>query len=69
MATNEIGSLLFLHYLNKNGRPLPGENTLVALALLIAESDPGHKEFVIRLVIDLMQEAAAEKKPHEDNNV
>lgn len=55
-GNKRIGSLLFLHYLSKNGRPLLDENALVALALLIAESDPKHKEVVIRLIISLMQE-------------
>ena len=39
-GNKRIGSLLFLHYLGKNSRPLAEENALVALALLIAESDP-----------------------------
>jgi prophage maintenance system killer protein len=62
-GNKRIGSLLFLHYLSKNSRHLLGENTLVALALLIAESDPSHKEFVIRLIIDLLEEAVATKAP------
>ena len=58
-GNKRIGSLLFLHYLDKNHRPLLAESALVALALLIAESDPKHKDIVIRLIISLMQEATA----------
>jgi prophage maintenance system killer protein len=54
-GNKRIGSLLFLRYLEKNGRPLLEDSALVALALLIANSDPKHKDIVIRLVIDLMQ--------------
>jgi prophage maintenance system killer protein len=68
-GNKRIGSLLFLHYLSKNGRPLFGENALVALALLIAESDPSHKEFVIRLVVDLTEEAAGAGALHGDNHL
>ena len=53
-GNKRIGSLLFLHYLNKNGRPLLEESALVALALLIAESAPKHKDIVVRLIISLM---------------
>jgi prophage maintenance system killer protein len=56
-GNKRIGSLLFLHYLDKNRRPLLDQNTLVALALLIAESDPKQKEIVTRLIISLMQQA------------
>lgn len=55
-GNKRIGSLLFLHYLEKNNRPLLEESALVALALLIAESDPRQKEIVTRLTISLMQE-------------
>jgi len=57
-GNKRIGSLLFLHYLSKNQRPLLEQNTVVALALLIAESDPKHKDVVVRLTISLMQTAA-----------
>jgi len=32
------------------------ENGLVALALLVAESDPGHKEMIIRLIVNLLMD-------------
>ena len=54
-GNKRIGSLLFLHYLQtKNRRPLLEESALVALALLIAESAPKHKDIVVRLIISLM---------------
>jgi prophage maintenance system killer protein len=61
-GNKRIGSLLFLHYLGKNSRPLPEENALVALALLIAESDPKHKDIIVRLVISLLSDGAANKQ-------
>jgi prophage maintenance system killer protein len=56
-GNKRIGSFLFLHYLQKNNRPLLEENALVALALLLAESDPKQKDVVVRLIISLMGEA------------
>ncbi|MBE7562463.1 virulence protein RhuM/Fic/DOC family protein [Acidithiobacillus sp. HP-6] len=51
------GSFLFLWYLRRNqhllARPverLINDNTLVALALLVAESEPAHKSLMIRLI-------------------
>lgn len=55
-GNKRIGSLLFLHYLSKNDRPLLEESALVALALLIAQSDPKHKDMVIRLILSLVQD-------------
>jgi prophage maintenance system killer protein len=55
------GSLLFLHYLDKNGRLFRDDrssrfdsNALVALALLIAESDPKQKDLVMRLILAML---------------
>jgi prophage maintenance system killer protein len=62
-GNKRIGSLLFLHYLSKNQRPLLEQNTLVALALLIAESDPKHKDVVVRLTTSLMQTATVSSPP------
>lgn len=64
-GNKRIGSLLFLHYLEKNNRPLLNESALVALALLIAESDPRQKDVVVRLIISLMQEATMPRPPLE----
>lgn len=62
-GNKRIGSLLFLHYLEKNKRPLLEDSALVALALLVAESDPKQKEFVIRLIVSLMQELIPPEAP------
>jgi prophage maintenance system killer protein len=55
------GSLLFVHYLEKNacltragGSPRFDANALVAIALLVAESDPKQKDMVIRLVLAML---------------
>lgn len=64
-GNKRIGSLLFLYYLDKNRRPLLDQNALVALALLIAESDPKHKDVVIRLIISLMQQTTEPHRLHE----
>ena len=65
-GNKRIGSLLFLHYLEKNSHPLLEEGTLVALALLIAESDPKQKEIVTRLTLSLMQEVTGPHAPARD---
>ncbi len=59
-GNKRIGSFLFLHYLDLNGRlkddggdPVIDDNTLVAIALLIAESEPNQRELIIRLVMGL----------------
>ena len=66
-GNKRIGSLLFLYYLEKNSHPLLDENTLVALALLIAESDPKQKEIMTRLTISLMQELTGAYAPGRGN--
>lgn len=54
-GNKRIGSFLFLLYLQKQGLNLPLEDKgLVALALLIAESDPSQKDILIRLVVNLI---------------
>ncbi len=62
-GNKRIGSLLFLHYLDKNkrligpeGRPRFDDRSLVALALLIAESDPGQKDSMIRLIMSFLDD-------------
>jgi prophage maintenance system killer protein len=67
-GNKRIGSLLFLHYLDKNGRltgpdsrPRFDDRALVALALLIAESAPQQKELMVRLVLNLLDDAASEQ--------
>lgn len=57
------GSLLFLDYLRRNdalltskGEPRFSDTALVGLALLVAESDAGDKDLIIRLVLNLLAE-------------
>ena len=60
-GNKRIGTLLFLEYLRRNGlllradgSPRLADNAMVALALLIAESEAGHKDLMIRLVLNLL---------------
>jgi prophage maintenance system killer protein len=60
-GNKRIGSLLFLEYLRRNGllfkpnaEPRVGENAMVALALLVAESKPGQKDLMIGLILNLL---------------
>ncbi|MGH6885563.1 MAG: type II toxin-antitoxin system death-on-curing family toxin, partial [Geminicoccales bacterium] len=60
-GNKRIGALLFLEYLRRNGlltradgSPRLPDNAMVALVLLIAESEPVQKELMIRLVLNLL---------------
>lgn len=60
-GNKRIGSLLFLLYLvenhrvyNKKGERLISDNALTALALLIAESKPDHKEIMVTVVANMI---------------
>lgn len=62
-GNKRIGTLLFLEYLRRNGlllrddgQPRLADNAMVALALLVAESNPKQKELMIRLVLNLLEE-------------
>lgn len=64
-GNKRIGALLFLDYLRRNGlllranaTPRIADNAMVALALLIAESDRAQKELMIRLILNLLEEDA-----------
>ncbi len=55
------GAFLFVDFLNRNGRlldaagqPVMNDIGLAALALLVAESDPTHKDTMIRLVMNML---------------
>ena len=55
------GAFLFVDFLNRNARLLDGTGNpvindigLAALALLVAESDPAHKETMIRLIMSML---------------
>jgi prophage maintenance system killer protein len=61
-GNKRIGTLLFLEYLRRNGlllrndrQPRLAANAMVALALLVAESNPTQKELMIRLVLNLLE--------------
>jgi hypothetical protein len=61
-GNKRIGTLLFLEHLRRNGlltdpkgQPRLGDNAMVALALLIAESDPLQKDLIVRLVLALLE--------------
>lgn len=62
-GNKRTGSLLFLDYLRRNralqgsnGQPRFSDTALVALALLVAESEPSHKDLLIRLILNLLAE-------------
>src|SRR3569623_599724 len=54
-GNKRIGSFLFILYLRQEGMPHSlTPSTLTALALLIAESAPASKDFMIRLIMNLL---------------
>lgn len=60
-GNKRTASLLFLDYLRRNnaylgsgGQPRFSNTALVALALLVAESEAAHKDLVIRLILNLL---------------
>jgi DNA ligase (NAD+) len=55
-GNKRIGSFLFLLYLNAqdSAKEKINDSTLVALALLVAESDPKDKDLMINLIMNLM---------------
>jgi prophage maintenance system killer protein len=62
-GNKRIGTLLFLEYLRRNGmlirpdgRPQFADNAMVALALLVAESEPAQKDLMIRLILNLLED-------------
>lgn len=66
-GNKRIGSFLFVRYLELNGwlQKKDGSdrfdpNALVALALLVAESDPQQKDLIVKLVLNLMADDADE---------
>lgn len=65
-GNKRIGTLLFLEYLRRNGlllradgSPRLADNAMVALALLVAESESGQKELMIRLILNLLEDDEA----------
>ena len=61
-GNKRIAATLFIYFLNyydilyKNGEKIIDNNTLAALTLLIAESNPKEKEIIIDLVINFLNE-------------
>ncbi len=62
-GNKRIGAFLFIwflhlnkHLLRKEGELKINDNALVALALLVAQSDPANRELLIKLVINLINE-------------
>ena len=60
-GNKRIASFLFVYFLDKNdylyrknGEKKINDNALVALALLVAESDPQEKDILIKIVINLI---------------
>lgn len=60
-GNKRIGSLLFLHFLTKNNHLLKNngerkinDNTIIALALLIAISSPDEKDIMIKIITNLL---------------
>lgn len=65
-GNKRIGTLLFLDYLRRNrmlvrpdGTPRLADNAMVALALLVAESEPAQKDLMVRLVLNLLEDGGA----------
>jgi prophage maintenance system killer protein len=62
-GNKRIGTLLFLEYLRRNrmltrkgGGPRLADNAMVALALLVAESEPAQKDLMVRLILNLLED-------------
>lgn len=63
-GNKRIGTLLLLEYLRRNGllKFANGvlrfaDNAMVAIALLVAASDPAQKELMVRLILNLLGSA------------
>jgi len=62
-GNKRIGSFLFVYFLDKNdylyrenGEKKINDNALVALALLIAESNPKEKDILIKIIINILSD-------------
>ena len=72
-GNKRIGTFLFLTYLDQNGmlRRTDGsvriaDNAMVALALLVAESDPAQKDLLIRLIVNLLDDTRPSEEEIEN---
>ena len=64
-GNKRIGAFMFVwflqlnkHHLKRNGDAKINDNALVAIALLVAQSDPAQKEIMIKLIINLIRDSA-----------
>ena len=62
-GNKRIGAFIFILFLSKsgllyknNGKPKISNNTLAALALLIAQSDPNQKDMIVNLTTNLLSD-------------
>ena len=44
------------HNLKKNGEPKINDNALVAITLLVAQSEPSQKEVMVDLIVNLIKD-------------
>lgn len=63
-GNKRIGAFMFIwflqlnkHHLKSNGEVKINDNALVAIALLVAQSDPAQKEIMIQLIINLIRDS------------
>jgi death-on-curing family protein len=63
-GNKRIGAFMFIwflqlnkHHLKKSGEVKINDNALVAIALLVAQSDPAQKEMMIKLIINLIRDS------------
>lgn len=62
-GNKRIGAFMFIwflqrnkHHLKKNGEPKINDNALVAITLLVAQSEPNQKEIMVDLIINLIKD-------------
>lgn len=62
-GNKRIGAFIFIwflqlnqHHLKRTGEPKINDNALVAIALLVAQSDPAQKDTMIKLIINLIKD-------------
>lgn len=62
-GNKRIGAFMFVwflqlnqHHLKRNGDVKINDNALVAMALLVAQSDPAHKDIMIQLIVNLIRD-------------
>ncbi len=69
-GNKRIGPFLFLLYLQQEDMALTlADTALTALALLVAESPPGNKSLMIRLIVNLLAPSGPERNTKEPEHV